>query len=272
MPDITSLALVILIAGAVALAVHRRSRQRLYRRLASQREALIEGRAPHLATRWDPGALRRELRRSRIVRVEGFLAPADLAALRAECETNRHRAERSYIPKHKKGGTLSYEAIHRHAPTCLAFYRSRALQEWLSAVIGEPLTPTADHDQSSCSVLYYDEAGDHIGWHYDYNFYSGRHFTVLLSLVNRSAAGGLSSGRLMQRRRAGGDIEWDTAENALVLFEGARVLHRASPISAGDLRVMLSMTFCTDPRINPLKEVARRIKDTAYYGLRALID
>jgi hypothetical protein len=32
------------------------------------------------------------------------------------------------------------------------------------------------------------------------------------------------------------------------------------------------MTFCTDPRIHPLKELARRIKDTAYYGPRALID
>jgi hypothetical protein len=35
---------------------------------------------------------------------------------------------------------------------------------------------------------------------------------------------------------------------------------------------MLSMTFCTDPRIHPVKELARRVKDTAYYGPRALID
>jgi hypothetical protein len=35
---------------------------------------------------------------------------------------------------------------------------------------------------------------------------------------------------------------------------------------------MLSMTLCTDPRIHPLKELVRRVKDTAYYGLRALID
>ena len=35
---------------------------------------------------------------------------------------------------------------------------------------------------------------------------------------------------------------------------------------------MLSMTLCTDPGINPIKELARRVKDTAYYGPRALID
>jgi hypothetical protein len=210
--------------------------------------------------------------RQRIVRIQGFLATEDLAALRSECETNQRRAERSYIPGHKKGGTLSYEAIHHHAPACLALYRSSGLREWLSAVVGEQLRPTADHDQSSCSVLYYDQGGDQINWHYDYNFYAGRHFTVLLSLVNRSAEGGLSAGRLMQRTRGHPDIDWDTSENVLVLFEGARVLHRASPIADGDRRVMLSMTFCTDPRIHPLKEVARRIKDTAYYGARALID
>jgi hypothetical protein len=76
----------------------------------------------------------------------------------------------------------------------------------------------------------------------------------------------------MQRTKAGEVIECDTSEGVLVLFEGARVFHRASPVAEGDLRVMLSMTFCTDPRIHPVKELARRVKDTAYYGPRALID
>ena len=55
-------------------------------------------------------------------------------------------------------------------------------------------------------------------------------------------------------------------------FEGARVRHRATPIAVGDLRVILSMTYCDDPRISRTKEVARRVKDTAYYGIRALWD
>jgi hypothetical protein len=272
MPYVTSLALVVLLAAGLALVIHGRNRIRLYRELASQRDAVIEGRAPRIGSPLDPTSLRPFFERERIVRVEGFLAPKDLEALRAECEANRPHAERSYIPKHKKGGTLSYEAIHHRAPACLSFYHSGPLRDWLSAVVGERLEPTADHDQSSCSILYYDQSGDQINWHYDYNFYAGRHFTVLLSLVNRAAEGGLSAGRLMQRTKKGGDVEWDTSENALVIFEGARVFHRVSPIEGGDRRVMLSMTFSTDPRINPVKEVARRIKDMAYYGPRALID
>ena len=49
----------------------------------------------------------------------------------------------------------------------------------------DTLVPTPLHDQSSCSVLVYEKPGDHIGWHYDHNFYKGRHFTVLIPIVNR---------------------------------------------------------------------------------------
>jgi hypothetical protein len=138
--------------------------------------------------------------------------------------------------------------------------------------VGVSLQPTADHDQSSCSLLYYDQAGDHIGWHYDHNFYRGRHFTILLSLINRSAAGGGCSAGRLQRRRDGKNEEIATPENTLVVFEGARVLHRATPVQEDEQRVMLSMTLCTDPHIGPARELVRRVKDTAYFGPRILID
>ena len=86
---------------------------------------------------------------------------------------------------------------------------------------------------------------------------------MLLSLCNRAVEGGLSAGRL-QRRRQGLVTEMETAENTLVVFEGARVFHRATAVGDGDQRVMLSMTFCTDPRIRRAAELIRRIKDTSY--------
>jgi hypothetical protein len=251
---------------------HHQNRLRVYGALAARREETVRRHRPEIAATVDPRSLRAAFERDRIVRVDGFLAPESLARLRAEYRANRERVERSYLPMHKKGGTLSYENIQRHAPACLALYHSPELRRWLSEVIGAALQPTADHDQSSCSLLYYDEAGDHINWHLDYNFYRGRHFTILISLANQAADGGVSSGRLM-RKTAGGDVvELDTSENVLVIFEGAKVLHRASRVEQGDERVMLSMTLCTDPRIGWVKELARRIKDTAYYGPRVLVD
>jgi hypothetical protein len=95
---------------------------------------------------------------------------------------------------------------------------------------------------------------------------------VLLVLVNRSAGGGLSQARL-ERQVADGTVRTiDMPDNTVVVFEGAHVRHRVTPTAEGDLRVVLSMTYCADPRISWSLELARRVKDTAYYGIRALWD
>jgi len=232
---------------------------------------MVAQHAPQFAVATDVVRWQAQFEMARIVQVAGFLTKQALGRLQAEATAYRAKAERSYIPGHKKGGALSYEAVHRFAPACLALYHSAVLRHWLSGVVGEAVRPTADHDQSSCSLLYYDQTGDHIGWHYDLNFYRGRHFTVLLSLLNRAPGGGLSHGCLQRRHRDKVDVV-NTEENSLVVFEGAEVLHRATAVGKNELRVILSMTFCTDPGVGRLRELARRIKDTAYYGPRVLFD
>jgi hypothetical protein len=130
--------------------------------------------------------------------------------------------------------------------------------------------PTPLHDQSSLSVLVYDRPGDHIGWHYDHNFYRGRHFTLLLPIVNTGRSeGGISHARL-SAKIDGAECEIGTPPNTLVLFEGAKVLHKVSPILDGERRVVISMTYCTDARASGVQAVARRLKDTAFFGVRAL--
>jgi hypothetical protein len=146
------------------------------------------------------------------------------------------------------------------------------VQEWVGRVVGERVFPAGDHDQSACSLLIYDQPGDHIGWHYDHNFYQGRQFTVLLSLVNKSQDGGLSASNYVRKLPDGTNQEVDTCENALVLFEGSLVRHKATPTQPGDLRVILSMTYNTVPKISWFGEFIRRCKDIAFHGLKALWD
>jgi hypothetical protein len=207
---------------------------------------------------------------ARITRISGFLDPASLAALREEAAAIACRKTRSYVPTHKKGGTVSYEQIHQSCPSCLAFYHCEPVMRFVSQVVGENVRPAGDHDQSAESILYYDEAGDHIQWHFDHNFYEGRQFTALINLVNRSADGGLSASTLVYRDEHGAEVEVDTSENTFLIFEGQTVLHRATPTQPGDLRIMLSMTFNTKPKITPFRELKRRIKDTAFFGLKVL--
>ncbi|MFO1090958.1 MAG: 2OG-Fe(II) oxygenase [Hyphomicrobiales bacterium] len=178
--------------------------------------------------------------------------------------------ERSFIPTHKKGGTVAYETIIERAPKVAALYHSPALQAFVSRIVGAKVFPTPINDQSSLSVLFYDRPGDHIGWHFDHNFYRGRHFTLLLPMVNQGhAESGLSHARL-EAKLGGRDTYVATPPNSFILFEGAKVLHRVTPIAEGERRVVLSMTYCLDPRTTMVRDLARRVKDTAFFGVRAL--
>lgn len=201
--------------------------------------------------------------------IPNCLPPANFVALREACLAG-HAADRSLIPGHKRGGTLSYDTLLAVAPEVIGFYLSADLQALCSRIVGELLVPVPVGDQSACSVLLYERPGDHIGWHYDYDFYQGRHFTVLLSVENQGRApGGLSSATL-HARQAGETVAVPTPPNTLVIFEGCRVLHRVTPLAADERRVLISMTYCTDPSASLFSDLARRTKDMAYFGPRAL--
>jgi hypothetical protein len=205
----------------------------------------------------------------RLVRVPDFLPAGVFARLRGDI-LRLQMAERSFVPAHKKGGTIAYETLIAEAPSVVAYYHAPELMRFFSSVIQAEVSPTPVDDQSSLSVLIYDRPADRIGWHYDHDFYRGRHFTALLPVVNDgSAEGGLSHANLVARVD-GREVEINTAPNTLVLFEGAVVRHKVTPIEAGERRIVLSMTCCTDPRADLWQAIARRFKDTAYYGVRAL--
>lgn len=205
----------------------------------------------------------------RVVSVADFLPESTFSQLH-DTIFKQIKTERTYLPGHKKGGTVAYEELHHIAPQIVAFYHSAQLREFLSQIIGEKVMPTPINDQSSCSLLYYDKPGDHIGWHYDHNFYNGRHFTALIPIVNEHLeTKELSSTKLMVKKNGCEEII-PTPPNTLVLFEGAKTLHKVTTLGPNELRILLSMTFSTTPTTSLSKEITRRFKDTAFFGVRAL--
>lgn len=205
----------------------------------------------------------------RLAVISDFLPDADFGALKQEI-LKLIGVERTYLPGHKKGGTISYSTLRKEAPNVIALYESPEYKKLLSRIVGAELQQTPLTDESSLSVLVYSKAGDHIGWHYDHNFYNGKHFTVLIAIENKgNEPDGLSSAKLMVRNKSG-DTIYPTPPNTLIAFEGSKILHQASKISEGETRIMLSMTYCTDPTNSWIKEIIRRIKDTAFFGVRTL--
>jgi hypothetical protein len=244
-----------------------RKRQHYRRLLARQRDLVTQyGAVLNLPDHLPPTLP--DFRR-RIAVVPEPLPAAAFDRLR-EAALRHDRTERSYFPTHKQGGTVAYEDLHDLAPEVVAFYQSDYLRRLCSALIGEPVVPTPINDQSSCSLLFYDRPRDHIGWHYDYNFYNGRHFTVLVPLINRHLREDRLSSAQLVIRQEGGEVTIPTPPNTLIAFEGARVFHKVTRLEENELRVVLSMTFCTRPQASPLKSALRRFKDIAYFGVRAL--
>lgn len=262
--------LVIAILAAVLLLVYlalRLRRARIYARLRRLQATLVQRRPPG-RERWFAPPATPDFG-GRLAIVDGLL-PSDVhALLRDQALADRGR-ERSWLPGHKQGGTVAYEDLHHRCADLVAFFLSDDLRRLVSATVGEEVRPTPVHDQSSCSLLVYEKPGDHIGWHYDHDFYRGRHFTVLLSLANERLDGGGVSSSTLQVRREVGDVSIPTPANTLVIFEGAHVLHRASALGPDQRRVLLSMTFCTDERCAWWQAAIRRCKDVAYFGPRAL--
>ncbi|HMQ55902.1 MAG TPA: 2OG-Fe(II) oxygenase [Anaerolineae bacterium] len=262
--QLASIPLLAAMAGYTYLFVRQQSR---YKTLAEHQQALIDRYATGYAftniPAESPGF------EDRLAVIYGFLPEVTFQSLR-RLVSDSANTERTFLPGHKKGGTVSYEELHHLAPQVVAFYHAPGLRQWLSSIIGEPVRPTPLNDQSSCSLLYYTQPGDHIGWHYDHNFYNGRHFTVLLPLINENrTTGQLSSAQLVVQTKDG-EQTIATPPNTLVVFEGAKVRHKVTPLQSNEVRVLLSMTFCTSPRASLVKEVGRRFKDTAFFGLRAL--
>jgi hypothetical protein len=243
------------------------SRGQLYRQLAERQRSLRDASAGSSLLGSTPSALPGF---GEFLAVVPNLLPAEtLQRMAAETEA-LVATERTYLPTHKQGGTVAYETLCKAAPAVVALYLSPALHDVISRIVGARVMPTPLHDQSSCSVLFYERPGDHIGWHFDHNFYRGRHFTVLIPIVNRGHdSDGLSAARLMAKvGREERTIP--TPPNQMIVFEGNKILHKVTPIREGERRVVLSMTFCTDPRNSLVQGIARRIKDTAFFGIRAL--
>lgn len=208
--------------------------------------------------------------RNEFVFLPGFLPPSVVGLLLEDVERLRPRVHRNYIPRHKKGGSVSHFAIAEDGPAILALYRSPAFIDFLARLVRAPVTMCPLDDPHACALYFYTEPGDHIGYHYDTSYYRGARYTVLLGLIQRSRS------RLLARLPgpAGEPVELalETAPGSLVIFNGDKLYHAVSPSGPGEERVILTMEYVTDPRIGRLGRFVSTMKDAiAYFGLRTVL-
>ncbi|HEX6081027.1 MAG TPA: 2OG-Fe(II) oxygenase [Methylomirabilota bacterium] len=178
---------------------------------------------------------------------------------------------RNYIPRHKKGGSVSAFAIAEEGPALLAFYGSERFRRFLSDLVRAPLQRCPDEDPHACALYFYTEPGDHMGYHYDTSYYKGARYTVLFGLVQDSASRLRCRLHTRQPGRAPVDLEVATDPGTMVIFNGDKVYHGVSPSHAGDRRVVFTMEYVTDRDMGRLPRLFSNLKDAfAYFGIRTL--
>jgi hypothetical protein len=204
--------------------------------------------------------------------LERWLPPSMVTRMVDEVDRVRPQIHRNFIPRHKKGGSVSYYALLEQAPTILALYRAPAFIAFLSALSGRALQPCPESDPHSCALYFYTEPGDHIGFHFDTSYYRGARYTVLVGLIERS------SSRLVcqlykddPNGRAPVELQLATHPGTIVAFNGDKLWHSITPLGENEERVSLTLEYVTDPSMHPVKRLFSNLKDAfAYFGLRAV--
>lgn len=208
-------------------------------------------------------------RQNELLVLERLLPPAVVAALAAEVEAVRPAVHRNYIPRHKKGGSVSFYTLAARAPAILALYRHPAFLEFLARVTGQRVQPCPESDPHACALYFYTEPGDHIGYHYDTSYYQGTRYTVLVGIVERSSSRLACQLYKDVPGRAPEELTLATEPGTLVLFNGDKLWHSITPLGEGEERVSLTLEYVTDPRMTPFKRFVSNMKDSiAYFGFK----
>src|SRR5919108_4289409 len=162
--------------------------------------------------------------------LEQFLPPEVVEHhLLPEVERLRAEVHRNYIPKHKKGGSVSYYTLAEKAPVFLDLYRSPGFIDFIGRLVGAVVMPCPEDDPHACALYFYTEPGDHIGFHYDTSYYKGTRYTVLVGLVERSSSRLVCQLYRDDPTRDTVELSLTTHPGTMVLFNGDKLWHAITP-------------------------------------------
>jgi len=233
---------------------------------------LISRELERVLARVDMPALQRTYReQNECVYLERWIPATIVAPLVADVERVRATIHRSYIPGHKKGGSVGYFTLIEQAPSIVALYRAPAFLEFLARITDAPLQRCPDTDPHACALYFYTEPGDHIGFHYDTSYYRSSRYTVLVGLIERSSSRLACQLYRGVPGRTPVDLRLKTDPGTFVLFNGDKLWHAITPLGGDEERVSLTMEFVTDQRMTPVKRFVSNMKDSiAYFGFRSV--
>ncbi len=205
--------------------------------------------------------------------VQEHLMPGSLVEVfMKEVEGVRSQINRNFIPKHKKGGSVSSYILHDCAPAMVTLYRHPQWITLLSQIVGMPLLLCPDEDPHACALYFYTEPGDHIGYHYDTSYYKGARYTLLIGLYDQSTSRLLCRLHTKEEGQPVEELSLATGPGTVILFNGDKLYHAVTPLAEHEKRIVLTMQYVTDPGMGFVNRWFSNMKDAVgYFGWSALL-
>jgi len=198
--------------------------------------------------------------------VKDILHPKFFEYLQSQFMNKNYESSNTII---RKGHAIDFLNLHKNDDYTgfLELYYSNSLTDALSNVMQKPIQRTPLHDPNACSLLIYNNKGDHIDWHLDLSNYYGDRFVTLISIINQNRDGTGLSQNEFQYMYNGKIHTLQLAPNSMIIFKGSEILHKATAIADGERRILLSMVFCDvcQEKSTLFSVFIEKIKNWAFY-------
>ena len=159
----------------------------------------------------------------------------------------------------RSGITIATKTLSEYCPKLINLYKND-LCNFISRLTKLELQPTDLNYPTSCAIIIYEKEDDWINWHYDYNYYDGRFFTVLIPITNE-----LTCTKFQFKNPENSIVSLDLNKKG-ICFEGDFVFHRASKLCANQKRIMLSCQYVTSNNMSSINKLRIKLKDYAFIG------
>lgn len=208
-------------------------------------------------------------RQNEFLVLERLFPPSLVERWLADVDRVRPAVHRNYLPRHKKGGSVSHHLLRAEAPAIIGLYDAPAFLEFVRSITGRRAMPCPDRDPHACALYFYTEPGDHIGFHYDTSYYQGIRYTVLVGLVEHSSSRLVCQLHRDDPARETVELSLATDPGTIVLFNGDKLWHSITPLGENEERISLTLEYVTDSAMTPFKRFVSDMKDAvAYFGFR----
>ena len=159
----------------------------------------------------------------------------------------------------RSGITIPTGTLKEHCPKLIDLYNND-LRKFISSLTKLNVESTELKYPTSCSIIIYDKENDWINWHYDYNYYEGRFFTVLIPITNE-----LTCSKFQFKDPENNIISLDLNKKG-ICFEGNYVYHRGSKLCSNQKRIILSCQYVTSNKMSEINKMRIKLKDYAFIG------